>query len=48
MTDRSGPEPEEPETGDTAQGTDPSAASRVATAAAPFDRMLTGRKGRHK
>ena len=40
MTERSGPEPGEPETGDAAQGTDPSAA-RVP--AAPFDRMLAGR-----
>jgi len=42
MTDRSGPEPEEPETGDTEQGTDQRGGSRVSTAA-PFDRMLTGR-----
>jgi lysyl-tRNA synthetase, class II len=42
MTDSSGPEPEEPQTGGTAQDTDPSAGSRVATAA-PLDRLLTGR-----
>jgi len=43
MTDRSGPEPDEPETGDTTQGTPPRAASLVSTAAAPLDRLLTGR-----
>jgi lysyl-tRNA synthetase, class II len=43
MTDGNGPEPEEPQTGVTAQGTEPRAASRVATAAATADRLLTGR-----
>jgi lysyl-tRNA synthetase, class II len=43
MTERSGPEPDEAQTGGKAQGTDPRAASRVATAAAPLDRLLTGR-----
>jgi lysyl-tRNA synthetase, class II len=43
MTERSGPEPGEAETGDSAQGAAPRAGGPVSTAAAPLDRMLAGR-----
>src|SRR5580704_5517507 len=43
MTERSGPEPGEPETGDRVQGTAPDAVGPVSTAAPPLDRLLAGR-----